>query len=593
MRPAREWRGHLPDPRAGEPPLALERARDGAPTLRAGEVHLHSRYAPRDEAARLAAAAGLDPARPVAVVGLGLGHHVAALRDAGFGDLAAFEADPRVAALALEAGVLPEDTPLAVGPVDAWRGDPAFRAFAARMPQILTHPPSARVSPGFAGAAAAAIAAAGIGARRLRIAVVGPLYGGSLPIAGYLARAFRSLGHEAIDIDNSAAWPLYESVTGGVRDRRAADQLGQMLGNTLAEWTYARVAECAPDLCVVLAQAPVGPAFPGRLAEHGIVSAFWYVENWRHLPYWRDIAPHYDYFFHIQPGEFERQLDAAGCARHAFVQTGCDPELHRPVTLAPDEAAAYACDLSFAGAGYANRLALFRGLIDHNFKIWGVEWPEPALARRLVGGERRFDHETFMKIVAGSRINLNLHSSARHDGVDPACDAINPRVFEIAAAGGFQLCDPCAGLDAHFDPATELPTYHDLASLRARIDHFLAHPDERAAFAARARERALREHTYAHRARRMIDLILEAHGPRILARGVPARWTAAEAAERPGIDPGLAAWLRSLPPGTPFNEEGLRPQTAAARPGAPLPERICRYMHEVRAAADTLFEARQ
>ena len=64
-----------------------------------------------------------------------------------------------------------------------------------------------------------------------------------------------------------------------------------------------------------------------------LVTAFWFVENWRHMRYWDQIAPAYDAFFHIQPGEFEAKLDAIGCAHHAFVQTGCDPALHRPVTL--------------------------------------------------------------------------------------------------------------------------------------------------------------------------------------------------------------------------------------------------------------------
>ena len=40
---------------------------------------------------------------------------------------------------------------------------------------------------------------------RLGIAVVGPMFGGSLPIAGYLERAFRNLGHRTLLV--LSTWP--------------------------------------------------------------------------------------------------------------------------------------------------------------------------------------------------------------------------------------------------------------------------------------------------------------------------------------------------------------------------------------------------
>src|SRR5690606_1768021 len=122
-------------------------------------------------------------------------------------------------------------------------------------------------------------------------------------------------------------------------------------------------------------------------------------------------------------------------------------EIHKPVELDPDEQATYACDISFAGAPYLNRVQMFQALTDYNFKIWGPDWPGRELHKLVQRPGERFTPEMFAKIVAGSKINLNLHSSAAHEGIDPGCDAINPRVFEIAACGGFQLCDPAIGLE--------------------------------------------------------------------------------------------------------------------------------------------------
>lgn len=589
MKLASEWKQILAG-RAPSASVTRVAGRGGAPTLKVAGIYLHSRYNPEEEAQRLVDSAEINPKRPVFVVGVGMGYHVKELRARGI-EVAAVDPDPGVARFALDGPLAALDFPLALGAPEEWAESGAFRAFAARMPQVLIHPPTARLYPEWTDTACAALSTAALSGQRLNIAVVGPLYGGSLPIAGYLADAFRRLGHQTLLVDNSNAWDLYQEVTGSIRGKRVSNQLGSLLTGFLEEWAYARVAEFHPEICIVLAQAPVGRDFPVRLAAHGIVSAFWYVENWRHLPYWKDIAPAYDGFFHIQPGEFEQRLEEAGCHHHAFVQTACDPVVHRPVTLSPQEQEEYGCDISFAGAGYYNRIQFFKGLTDYNFKLWGVSWADRDLGRRLVGGESRFDNEKFMKIAAGSKINLNLHSSNAHDGVDPKCDAINPRVFEIAAAGAFQLCDPCIGLDRFFDFERELPVYRNLRELRDRIDYFLAHPAERKAIAEAARARALKDHTYENRARKMLDFLIARHGARILKRGVRVQRSAAEAAERAAAHPDLAEWLATLPPETPFTQESIN---TFLQPGARncYPERVFAYMKEVRDFAETLMKER-
>ncbi|MFO0730011.1 MAG: hypothetical protein U0231_15680 [Nitrospiraceae bacterium] len=49
---------------------------------------------------------------------------------------------------------------------------------------------------------------------QLTIAVVGPIYGGSLPIAGYVRRALESLGHKVQWIDHSVHARSYETMGG-------------------------------------------------------------------------------------------------------------------------------------------------------------------------------------------------------------------------------------------------------------------------------------------------------------------------------------------------------------------------------------------
>jgi spore maturation protein CgeB len=583
---AEDWQERLRDlPRSDS--VELVAGRGGKSTLRVRGLLLHSQYNPEQEAQRLIGAADLAPGAPVAVFGLGLGYHVRALLDAGH-DVLVIEPCADTAALALHEGTARAGYLLCMGALD---NAAEARAFLQRKPAFLAHPATARLHPEAATAAENAIAAAALHGQRLNIAIVGPMYGGSAPITGYLVNGFRKLGHNAIHIDNTGGWELYQRITGSIKDKHASGQLGQLFTNVLNEWTYARTAEFDPEICIVMAQAPVNNSFPARLAKNGTITAFWYVENWRHMRYWDSVAPAYDAFFHIQPGEFEEKLDAIGCKHHAFVQTGCDPDVHRPVTLSQEEQDEFGCDISFAGAGYYNRLQLFRGLTDYRFKIWGVDWHDRELARRVQGGEQRFENETFMKIAAGTKINLNLHSSNAHEGVDPRCDAINPRVFEIAAAGAFQLCDPCIGLERCFDFAAELPVYRDLKELRARIDHFLAHPDERKAFAARARERALRDHTYEHRAQEMLDHLLAWHAPRIQKRGVRVQRTVAETIARLPGDSELRGYLETLPGELLFNQEAMNAVLRPPMAGLTRPEQLFCYMREVRNFTEALLGA--
>ena len=249
-----------------------------------------------------------------------------------------------------------------------------------------------------------------------------------------------------------------------------------------------------------------------------------------------------------------------------------------------------ACEISFAGAGYRNRQRLFSGLTDFDFKIWGVEWQAPELKSLLCRPDERFTPEWFAKIVSGSAINLNLHSSATQAGVDPACDTINPRVFEIAACGGFQLCDPCRGLDMFFDFESELPVYRDLGELREKITHYLAHPDERRAIAQGARDRALRDHTYDQRAQQMLAFIQEHGGEGMAKKGVRVQRSVGEVISRVGKDSELGKFLATLDPDSLFSYENLVATLDAMDADLSYPQQIFAYLRELRQGTEALLE---
>jgi len=343
--------------------------------------------------------------------------------------------------------------------------------------------------------------------RAPRVLVVGPIYGGSLETARSTARASEALGAETRLLDFGvfgAGWQALSAMTVSAAHRtRLKADYAKMLG----EAVIATAADFRPDLVIALAQAPLNASVNERLRKAGMKVAFWFVENHRVLTYWKQVAKDYDAVFAIQDEPFLSMLREAGAPKAIYLPTAADPDRHVPVDLTEVERRRFAADVSFAGAPYLNRQRMLLGLIDIAPKIWGDGWADTEVARLAAEGGARFDLHEMVRIFSATAINLNIHSANHVDGLDPDADYVNPRTFELAACGAFQLVDARAPLAALFRD-DELATFTSTAELRRHIAHYLAHPDERQAIAARGRARVLAEHTFAHRVSRIFAEML-------------------------------------------------------------------------------------
>ncbi len=96
-----------------------------------------------------------------------------------------------------------------------------------------------------------------------------------------------------------------------------------------------------------------------------------------------------------------------------------------------------------------------------------------------------------------SRIVLNISRYQLRAGV-------TQRVFDVPAAGGFLLTDRTTELERYLLPGREAAVYDDLEDLKEKAAFYLAHEEERAAMALKARQRILQEHTYPERIHRII-----------------------------------------------------------------------------------------
>jgi len=342
-----------------------------------------------------------------------------------------------------------------------------------------------------------------------RVLVVGPIYGGSLETARSTARASQALGAETRLLDFDAFGAGWHSLSALPMAAAHKTKLRVEYAKVLGEAVVASALDFRPDLVIALAQAPLNASVCDRLRTAGSKVAFWFVENHRVLSYWKQVAKDYDAFFAIQDEPFLAMVREAGAPKAIYLPTAADPDRHVPVELTEAEWRRFGADVSFAGAPYLNRQRMLLGLIDLAPKIWGDGWAGTEVAKLAPERGARFDLFEMIRIFAGTRINLNIHSANHVAGLDPDADYVNPRTFELAACGAFQLVDARAPLPAMFRD-DEIVTFRSVAELRQLITHYLARPEERVAISARARARVLAEHTFAHRVSRIFEEMLPA-----------------------------------------------------------------------------------
>ncbi len=361
---------------------------------------------------------------------------------------------------------------------------------------------------------------------RPSIGVVGPIYGGSLPITHYLTSALGAMNQQVYQFDLGEFHSTYRAVTKHVRDRSRVNSLQGNFVELLSQMVLEAVVERNIDIVISLAQAPLSGRVLEELRKRGVITAMWFVEDCRRFTTWRDISRYYDYMFIIQQGEFPQLVEQAGAGKAIYLPVGCDPAVHRPLLLSGEERARWGSAISFVGAGYNNRRHVFATLAGLDFKIWGTEWPNCPPFHKLVQEQgRRLSPEEYIKIFNASTINLNLHSSMERDGVEPHGDFINPRTFELAAAGAFQLVDDREPLGECFVWEQEVATFASEHELEEKIDYYLTHPEVREEITRASRIRALRDHTYRRRAELMLGHIYADHFEHLRLREQQNPWS--------------------------------------------------------------------
>lgn len=510
--------------------VEVRRTKDG-PVILVGGMHLDHATAPR-EAARVWVERSLpidyQCTTPVVVFGVAAGYHVEALLDHGVRRLIVIEPNAEVACAALSS----RDMSHVLTQVEAFIVGEDLQALNTILksldgtPVLLTRPPSYALAVGYHESVKVALYREAMFTQlQPKIAVLGPMMGGTLPLLPSVGRGIAANRGRVRAIDMQSFGAGFSALAEFARDpvRRALTQ--NRFLEVVSSLVIDQYHEKPFDILICLAQAPLAISTLEKLREQGVITVLWFVEDYLRFTYWQQLASHFDYVFTIQRGAAIDAIKQAGAGRVHYLPLACDPQVHVKQSLSLEEVERWGSQVSFVGAGYYNRQQMFAALAHYPFKIWGTEWPEGKPFDILVQEKgRRLTAEEYVKIFNATAVNLNLHSSTEKDGVDPFGDFVNPRTFELASSSAFQLVDERQLLPELFKCGEELITFSSTNDLKDKINHYLKNPDERVRIADLARQRTVTDHTYATRMRQMLAYIYSGHHSELMNRSSKSPW---------------------------------------------------------------------
>ena len=206
---------------------------------------------------------------------------------------------------------------------------------------------------------------------------------------------------------------------------------------------------------------------------------------------------------------FAYGVDAATMNFDAYASVGIDyhylpfasdPKVMRPLPgLAPVYDIVFVGSLTHKVGRHRYIEALLPAVGDRPCLFIGKGWTRYGMPNQLVAwGD-------FLNVIYNlGRVCINIHFDDEKQGREAGGLNLNNRLFDYALAGCFQVSDNPEAVYLHFSP-DEVVAVDSVEEWVDRILYYLAHPEEKEPFREKARQRALREHTWHHRAAEFVD----------------------------------------------------------------------------------------
>jgi spore maturation protein CgeB len=273
------------------------------------------------------------------------------------------------------------------------------------------------------------------------------------------------------------------------------------------------ILERQPDIRSVLFLCTPPNHFTGIPAaiEHrfGIPSYFWDGDVPASLPRFAGFQTGFRIYEGARLNEYAGVLSSSkggvddlrelGARRVGVLFYAADPEVLAPMEAEQD------IDVFFYGFGREYREEWIDAMLDApSRQLEDVRFAARATRLGDLPRVERLPHASFGALrsyCCRSRINLLITRYA-HATVYASSNA---RPFELAALGCTMVSNPYLGIEEWFEPGRELLIVQRSDDAIATYRELLSHPALRAAIGARARLRALADHTWHHRARQLMQ----------------------------------------------------------------------------------------
>lgn len=220
-------------------------------------------------------------------------------------------------------------------------------------------------------------------------------------------------------------------------------------------------------------------------------------------PHVRSQLEYVDILFMFDRGRFQ-ELKKLGTNKVEYLPCAFDPAVYHPKQVSLLDIKRYGCDIGIIASYYHKRGELLNYMYGLDIAVWGKGWKnkfggngfhQKAFRGKSLNGHQIATAYNIMKICP------NVHHSQTVLG------GLNMRTFEIPGAGGFQLTDYIEGMEEHFEIGKEIVVYQSPQHFRELAEYYLKHEDERKAIAKRGYERAVRNHTYEQRLKKIFEVL--------------------------------------------------------------------------------------
>lgn len=265
-----------------------------------------------------------------------------------------------------------------------------------------------------------------------------------------------------------------------------------------------------PDVLLVYKGAFVFPETLLFAREHKCRIALFYpdVSTTVHGPYIPKSIPLYDVVFTTKTFGITDMQTAYGVKNAVFIPHGFDPEIHRKLSITPEDRNNFGCDVSFIGTWSPKKEAWLAALKQAcpaiTLKIWGEQWTKTS--SDIIKSSIQYTAilgDLYAVAIQCSRINLGILSEQRAGS--SSGDLITSRTFHIPGASGFMLHERNEESVLYFEENVEAAFFNGPEEMSVQVKRFLADDQLREQIRQAGYQRAVKQYSLDERAKMVIS----------------------------------------------------------------------------------------